>query len=435
MKRYIILCAGNGERWNNYLNTPKHFIRVDGEIILQRTIKLIKRFDEKAEIFIVANDDIYKLDGTTLYKPTLDSNLSIDKFLSSEELWLDKDCTILFGDMFFTNSAMYRICVSNKEQPLLFYGLAGENKVTKKPYGEIYGISFNKEFSHNIKQHCDIIKQRGDLNIAGGWMLYRSINGLALDAHVIKDYFVEIHDFTDDFDNSNDYNSFMEQQKIINFGAIENIDHTNGAYHVPWVRDLIDKDRRNIKTILELGSGNGMDSIYLYNYYPYSKVYGFEANPGAIEICKKNLINFPEITLVEKAVSDKTERIKFYPVIDGRHLASAIYKVKPEYPEHFKQTEIEVDAIRLDEWMEQNKIEPIDMICMDIQGAALKALKGLGKYLKDVRYIIAELEVKPIYQEEDLLEDVKKYLNDFEIVGQSMVNEYYGDYVFKRRGI
>ena len=35
--KYIIMAAGMGTRWNNYLGVPKHLIELNGETLLGRT--------------------------------------------------------------------------------------------------------------------------------------------------------------------------------------------------------------------------------------------------------------------------------------------------------------------------------------------------------------------------------------------------------------
>ncbi|GAG87713.1 unnamed protein product, partial [marine sediment metagenome] len=40
----IIIADGKGDRWNNYLGVAKHFIEIEGETIIERTIRLIKKY-------------------------------------------------------------------------------------------------------------------------------------------------------------------------------------------------------------------------------------------------------------------------------------------------------------------------------------------------------------------------------------------------------
>lgn len=51
--RYIIACSGGGTRWENYLNTKKHLIKIGNEPLLDRTIRLINNYVSNGEICIL----------------------------------------------------------------------------------------------------------------------------------------------------------------------------------------------------------------------------------------------------------------------------------------------------------------------------------------------------------------------------------------------
>jgi len=57
--RYIIACSGGGTRWENYLNTKKHLIKIGNEPLLDRTIRLINNYDSNSEICIFAYETNY----------------------------------------------------------------------------------------------------------------------------------------------------------------------------------------------------------------------------------------------------------------------------------------------------------------------------------------------------------------------------------------
>jgi hypothetical protein len=80
-----------------------------------------------------------------------------------------------------------------------------------------------------------------------------------------------------------------------------------------------------------------------------------------------------------------------------------------EYGQPAPQTEITVDAIRLDSLIPIYGKTP-DLICMDLQEAELIALRGLGEYIKDVKYILFEASVKSTYKGGCSLKDVHEYL-------------------------
>jgi FkbM family methyltransferase len=177
---------------------------------------------------------------------------------------------------------------------------------------------------------------------------------------------------------------------------------------------------KDINLILEIGVCECFGSISLHRYYN-RPVYAFECNPRAIPDIKKRFKDFPQIHLVEKAVTDTTGIVPFY---DSYWIAdSSIYQFnldtlskinkgqweKMSYM-YNHQNKINVSSTRLDDWCSENNIDEIGLICMDIQGATLPALKGLGKYLQKVKYIITEVEYRPLYQGEHLFDAIFNFM-------------------------
>lgn len=186
-----------------------------------------------------------------------------------------------------------------------------------------------------------------------------------------------------------------------------------------------------INTIWELGSRDCLDAILLSNHFN-ARVFAFECNPPAIEICKKNIEGRDNITLVEKAVWSEDTTLIFYPVVNGNLGASSCFVADSDYPfENYKQEQIEVEAIRLD----NAGLPTPDMVCLDLQGAELEALKGMGDILHDVKWIITEGQVQRLYHDTPLISDIEEYLSQY---GFSLTNErtevkgWFGDYVFSR---
>ena len=56
-------------------------------------------------------------------------------------------------------------------------------------------------------------------------------------------------------------------------------------------------------------------------------------------------------------------------------------KDDPDYNRENPQKEIIVNGIRLDTFINENNINNIDLLCMDLQGYELNALKSLGNHL------------------------------------------------------
>jgi hypothetical protein len=207
----IVIAGGKGTRWNNHLGRRKHFIDIDGEAIIKRTIRLLKRYCQT--IYVVANAKGYTISGSTLYRPKLNrKNYDADKFLNSQGLWNREGRTIvLYGDVYFTKDAIRHIMTHEPREWALFARF-GPSDLTAKEYGECFAHSFYPE---HIGEHRRALLKivtaysKGDIDRCGGWEHYRSMEGLALQDHQRKGRFVEINDWTDDFDCPLDYDMWL----------------------------------------------------------------------------------------------------------------------------------------------------------------------------------------------------------------------------------
>jgi FkbM family methyltransferase len=186
----------------------------------------------------------------------------------------------------------------------------------------------------------------------------------------------------------------------------------NSTYLAPIFTRRI--DRTSIKTIFECGSRDGLDAIEMLKYYQPDIIYSFECNPESVKVCEKNLEGYKNIKLVPKAVCNENEEVDFYATDMERSndknigASSLLFHKDNEYD--YIQKRILVEGVRLDTFMEQNKVGEIDLLCLDLQGAELLALEGLGKRIKDVRYIISEVSISSYYWDDILMTEFNSWL-------------------------
>lgn len=213
---------------------------------------------------------------------------------------------------------------------------------------------------------------------------------------------------------------------------------TSGSY---LSQMYIDNIRTSVKSILELGSRDAIDALKLSEHYK-CHVFAFECNPQMLATCKGNIGRNPNVTLVPYAVWNKTGPLSFFPMIEVPGVfynpgASSCFPVdRTGHHKTYIQTEVTVPAIRLDEWLHGQGINSIDLLCVDVQGAALQALEGMGNYLNTVSYIITEIEHKTVYTGEALYSEVEKFLDErgFQMYVGS-INRFFGDYLFIRKDL
>lgn len=189
--KYIIMADGKGKRWHNYKNIPKHFIEVNGEKIIERTVRLLNEFDKDSEVIITSHDKRYEINGSKRYEPK-HNILEIDRF--TNELIEDNIC-FLYGDTYYSDKAMEKIITINTDD-LLFFG-NGKSIVAIK-------IKDSNVFTKHVENVRKLYLE-GKIEKCIGWQVYQSFQGLSFDEKEIKDKYVYIQDDTQDFNSPKDY--------------------------------------------------------------------------------------------------------------------------------------------------------------------------------------------------------------------------------------
>lgn len=124
-------------------------------------------------------------------------------------------------------------------------------------------------------------------------------------------------------------------------------------------------------TVLDCGSNIGMSILYFKSCWPNAKITGVEASPGTFVLLKENVGGLNDVTLINKAVSDKNGTIPFYTV--------ASLGVSSTNPLRGIGSEVAVEAAPLSDFING----PLDLLKIDIEGAEIAAfneLEASGKF-------------------------------------------------------
>ena len=208
----LILAAGDGSRWNNYQDIPKHKVVIDGEVLIERTARQFLKYTKS--VVIVARDESYRVDGCSLYIPKLNKKYKdMDKFMSSKNLWSDTKTILVFGDVYFTDEAVETI-MTNKREYCFFLRKRG-SKITGKNKEEIFAISF---YAKNNNMILSTIKEIISQNLpftAGGWLLLKTLFNMNVGwRHRNTKNYINIDDWTDDFDYPEDFDNWQSQRNL-----------------------------------------------------------------------------------------------------------------------------------------------------------------------------------------------------------------------------
>lgn len=210
--KVVILANGSQDKWAGHLGIPSHFIEIDGERILDRTLR---QFASHGEIVISGPDARYHLPGTSLFTPRCDPAwLDADILYSTRPLWDAEGRTlIILGDVRFTDEAVAKI-TGHAPHEWAFFGRENPSTVTGTEWGELFAMSFWPEnIPEGVAAMAQVLagRQSGQLWRGGMWELYRIMEGIDPLVHEIRGRYVEIDDWTDDIDFPHVYEEFMSR--------------------------------------------------------------------------------------------------------------------------------------------------------------------------------------------------------------------------------
>jgi len=173
--------------------------------------------------------------------------------------------------------------------------------------------------------------------------------------------------------------------------------------------------------------------IYAHAGLDDTKIIWIEGNPSIYERAKNTLPS--SIQLYQGLISDKEEIVEF--IVTNNFQSSSFLELKDHRNEHPDVYEIERLALltcTLPQFYQKYNINGYnyDMLVMDIQGAELHALKGMGSSLNYFKYIYLEVNTKELYQSCGLLPEIQDYLAryNFEMKDINMTRHGWGDAYF-----
>lgn len=195
---YIILAKGQHEgfKFNRQLSV------INNERLLDRTIRLLKENGVKD---ILVTGDYTDIDAP-IYKcqnNTYDYNTGKGYWLDAFPLEiLDRPTCYILGDVYFSEEAIKIIVETETESTLFFCSYKNTHKDYIKPHDEPF--AFKVVDTELFKEHIAKVKRLYDegktIRNPIIWELYRSINDIDVNEHIMTKNYVAINDITCDID-------------------------------------------------------------------------------------------------------------------------------------------------------------------------------------------------------------------------------------------
>jgi FkbM family methyltransferase len=175
---------------------------------------------------------------------------------------------------------------------------------------------------------------------------------------------------------------------------------------------LIQRLGIKVRGILHIGAHECEElSDYLKCDVPINNIFWIEAMTEKVDLMK---FRIPYLQIYQAVVSDvDDEEVTFYVTNNGQ--SSSILEFGTHavnHPQVVVSSTRKVKTTRMDTLIPRESInmENLNFINLDIQGAELKALKGMESYLDKIDYIYTEVNIEEVYKGCCKIEELDSFL-------------------------
>lgn len=221
-----------GGNYKDQFETPKPLLVVNGEILIERTIKLLRE-NGINDIAISTNIDDYNYLGVEILKQENEYIHDNPKTnLTSKGCWLNayrlmnEPCCYLHGDVYWSEEAIKKIVETEVKNTMFFCipdrqdGRKGYNIKGREPLG--YKVQNNEMFNNAVNEMKKMIDEGKFKKDPISWHLYRKLNNIKMEYdgfgnnifHTKGDY-MTIEDYTTDIDMPRDIPKIERELKIM----------------------------------------------------------------------------------------------------------------------------------------------------------------------------------------------------------------------------
>jgi FkbM family methyltransferase len=189
------------------------------------------------------------------------------------------------------------------------------------------------------------------------------------------------------------------------------------------LHDLVKKYNIHFKGVLHVGA-HECEEIKDYEIYlSRSQILWIEALPRKVQYCKQL---YPNVLIENAVVSDVVEKVRFNVSNNGQSSSILDFGLHSIFHPHVHYvTCFEAETKMLKNILPNYNIN-YNFLNLDIQGAELKALKGMEEYLPNVDYIYTEVNSDYVYKGCALISELDEYLLQFGLY--RVQTKWCGDY-------
>jgi FkbM family methyltransferase len=176
------------------------------------------------------------------------------------------------------------------------------------------------------------------------------------------------------------------------------------------LHDLVRKYNIQFNGILHVGAHECEELNDYEKYIGRDKILWVEALPDKVELCRQRYQN---ILIENSIVSDVVENVRFNVSNNGQSSYILEFGLHAHFHPHVHYIGyFESETKLLKDILPKYDIN-YNFLNFDIQGAELKALKGMEEYLNKVDYLYTEVNSDYVYKKCALVTELDEYLKNF----------------------
>jgi FkbM family methyltransferase len=181
-------------------------------------------------------------------------------------------------------------------------------------------------------------------------------------------------------------------------------------------RTLFPKYKINPTGVLHIG-GNVGEEFPVYMELGIHKQIWIEPNPEIFEKLVENISTNSQAVALNWCAGDENKSIILHESNNAGQ-SSSILELgthKQAHPEVHYIKDIQSTMFRVDDLL-ADKLQGIDFLNIDVQGAELLVLKGIGEMLNQFKWIYLEVNKAPLYVGCALIEEIDDYLEKYNFI-------------------
>ena len=178
------------------------------------------------------------------------------------------------------------------------------------------------------------------------------------------------------------------------------------------LHELVQKYNIQFKGILHVGAHECEELQDYEKYLSRNLILWVEALQDKVDFCKHK---YQDVQIESAVVSDQIETVKFNRSNNGQSssiLELGLHKYFHPHVHYISSCEVETKLLK--NIICNYNIE-YNFLNLDIQGAELKALKGMEEYLNKVDYIYTEVNSDYVYENCAIVTELDDYLKQFNL--------------------